>query len=512
MPIKFHSLLFILCVGLLAPQLSGAAEITPQQCEAGAVGPVAVTVSTGTVLRKSIPRQLFGFNIVWRDFESGYVTSNGIVKQEIIDWLKPFQGALYRYPGGSPGNWFEWRKTTGPVSARPKVLFDWNQFYVAYFGVDEFLTFLEQVDGRGIYTHNIVGPYQKPLTGEEIAKESLDLMRYVSTFPATKCVGGVGCRLAYWELGNEMDWPPFNWSGPTYAARANEVIAAAKTEFPSAQFVVHGKTTPWNKPTTTEQANFNADVAKLTDSAVKTVAIHPYYDGYSVPEMDVYLKKLLSAWSAVGKTPDLLITENARWPSVPPSGVWQDNWTLSMGVGGAISSVDFLLNALDNPPVSGMVWHALGSSGPWQLFHWDKASNTIFPSPVYWGFRTIREAYLDDLVGVSPVTTVSGKYWGGYDLRLSAMKSSLGSKVSLLGVNRGPAPVTIKVNWATPSLPTDTFTVRGTTGESERVDNTVASPNLVTMAQKTYGPNATGNGEAWCVPPYTVFSIVRTPQ
>ena len=60
-----------------------------------------VAQPSNAIMRTLNPR-FFGFNLEWVDFQQDmWDATNLQVKPAVVDWLKPFAGAVYRYPGGT---------------------------------------------------------------------------------------------------------------------------------------------------------------------------------------------------------------------------------------------------------------------------------------------------------------------------------------------------------------------------------------------------------------------------
>ena len=98
-------------------------------------------INVNSIIRDNAPKELFGFNLPWRDFQIGYFR-NGEVKDELIELLSPFYGASYRYPGGSPTSSFEWRNSIGPVAQRKLQHADYDRYSIPEFGLNEFANFV----------------------------------------------------------------------------------------------------------------------------------------------------------------------------------------------------------------------------------------------------------------------------------------------------------------------------------------------------------------------------------
>jgi alpha-L-arabinofuranosidase len=479
-----------------------------QDCQQADVQEVSVEVNSAAIVRKNAPKELFGFNLPWREFQMGYFR-NGKVRDELIELLAPFKGASYRYPGGSPGNWFEWRKAVGPAEQREALHGDFERYAVAQFGLPEFADFVSRVDGRALLTLNLVGPYKKaPLSPSELATDTLELLSHLRDKTAFSCAGGDHCRLMAVELGNELDWTPYSWPAQTYITRADAVVTAVSAAIPEVRWIANGRTAPWGAKAP-DYKTFNADLAAGLARKVEAIAIHPYYDGISVPAAAQYVDDFGSAWANARSKSSVFVTEHARWPAQPATGEWKINWYQGTGLGGAISSADFLLAIAGKPQVAAANWHALGVAGPWQLVRWDKAKDQLYPSPVYWGLRTLREGYLDHLVQTRYRQPQGSTYQGGYGVRLVGMAAADGSSASLLGVNRNARAYKLRITWAGTPRKSGSGTLRSVSGASEALDNTDQEPQKLVMASSSQSVSAGRATSVWCVPAHAVFSIVE---
>ena len=190
---------------------------------------------------------------------------------------------------------------------------------------------------------------------------------------------------------------------------------------------------------------------------------------------------------------------------MPPSGNWKENWYQTTGQGGGVSTADFILATLPETKTNGSVLHALGVWGPWQLIKLDKSNNELYPSPVYWGLRTLREGFLSDVLETTPNILKSNSYSGGYNARVIAMKEE--NKISLLGINRSTEPTIIHVQWLGSPPQSNESTMRFTTGK-ETDDNDDNNKKKVIM-QTHVLQNAPNKSNSYlCVPANSVFSVV----
>lgn len=477
-------------------------------CSAADVKQIAIDVNTSAIKRASAPKELFGFNVPWRDFQLGYVR-NGVVRSDLYPFLAPFKGAVYRYPGGTPSNAFEWTKSVGPTAKRVPMLADFENVSKAEFGIDEFATFVNTVGGRALLTLNISGTTANPRTVDVAKNDAIGLLNYIRTTSPFKCVAGATCGLMAVELGNELDLSASNWPAANLVTRSNAVVDAvnATPGLSGITWVANGRTAPWGGK---DFVAFNETLAAGLTKTVQGIAIHPYYDGIDIPFAMAYVNSFGATWTSKRSDGKIFVTEHARWPTVPTTGAWQTNWYQATGIGGAISAADFLMALVGQPQVAEANWHALGLSGPWQLIRVNKTTDALYPSPVYWALLTAREAYLDNLVTTkySP-PAVKATYSGGYDVKFMGMSAADGSSASVIGINRNPVPYKINITWSAGSRKAGSGILRTVSSPLATADNTDAAPTQVTMVKSSQTLAGGRVTSSWCVPAQAVFSIVE---
>lgn len=496
------------------PALAAPGWKLPQSVQIQRSQQVLVEVDLDRVERSSVPPALFGFNIPWMNFQLGYWRDNQ-VRPEIISWLRPFRGAVYRYPGGTVSNWFEWEKSVGPVTSRAE---QYTHFGAtkAEFGFDEFLDFVKQVNGVPLVTVNLKGTRRVAWDDLAATESGTKWVQYSvrreggAGAGLTFCQEGKGCPVRWWELGNELDWGKDAWTPERYADRARAVGLGMKRADPAIQLIAHTKTAPWDKKQTLGAAaeKFDSAVGSMLADAVYGYAFHPYYDGMSIPSVNRYMEKAVSTLAAPGGPP-LFITEHARWPSRPMVGKWQPNWAQTGNLGGAISTADHLLSQMLIPNVQAAVWHSLGARGPWQLFYLDPRNDTLYPNAVYWGLRVLREGFLDDVVSARVSSPNASKYRGGYDVRAVFMRQKSGGRFSLLTVNRSQeehkASLVIP-KWAGRSVNAHQYYITGTNEEEANVKE---RPDRIVMQDRPVTVRFDSNGRATVgLPANSVSSLV----
>ncbi len=477
------------------------------------------------MVRDNVPRALFGFNLPWADFQKGF-TEDGKVRADVLAWLKPFAGALYRYPGGTPSNWFEWQKSVG--KDRPKQVFDYDQAYQATFGIDEMLAFMNEVNGRAIFTFNLQGPHKQNLDDDWVVQNSMSWMQHVKDSKLAHCqnMASADCRVAYWEMGNELDMSG-RWQSKSYGARVQAVLNAAQDKFPEARMLVGSQTSPWGRNPNQEK-DFDQQVVRqmvgsdarqklkaraLADQPAEInpniygVAFHVYYDGQDVPTSMSWAGRLHNQWlqqgheagtrsnDAANPGNHIVVTEHALWPGTPANGNWDQALALASGGQGAVSTADWILAAAGTPFIEGMNWHAIEVGAAWRLFRYVPPANgkaaQVFPMPVYWAQRTLRDAWLDDLVKVTPIRTGRVANYA-YGLRLAAMRSNDRSQTSLLGVNRSTQPVLLQIKWPGAA---GKLNMLSTEAGQRLAENTPEAPNAITQKQSQL--TLTANQPPW---------------
>ncbi len=159
--------LFVLTVSLLAAE--GAEAVDCQYLLRPVSGSTyEVTADTFTTIRKLQP-EFFGFNIEWVEFQlSLWDSATQRVKPDAVEFLKALPGAVYRYPGGTVSNYFEWRNAIGDVRLRKaQSAVPWTgPPLVVQFGLVEYLKFVQSVGGRPWYVLNLYG--SQAVNGNEL--------------------------------------------------------------------------------------------------------------------------------------------------------------------------------------------------------------------------------------------------------------------------------------------------------------------------------------------------------
>lgn len=510
----------IVASGLLCmePIPSAAAWTLPQSARIEHSQQPLVEADPDEVLG-SIPATLFGFNIPWMNFQLGYWRNNE-VRPEIIQWLKPFRGAVYRYPGGEVSNWFEWEKAVGPSASRAD---QYTKFgpRKAEFGFDEFLDFVKAVNGVPLVTVNVKGTKATHWDDTQAVRVNTKWVQHSIQREGSTAVGGRlefcqdghECPVQWWELGNELDWGKDAWSSERYVKRARAVGLAMKEVDPAIRLIAHTASSPWNKKRFVDggAGEFDREVGQGLGDVVSGYAYHAYYDGISIPAANRHMENIINNVGALagGQSPAIFITEHARWPNKPAVGDWKDVWGNTGNVGGAISAADYLLSQMVIPNVRAAMLHSLGARGPWQLFYLDSRNDRVYPNVVYWGLRVLRQGLLDESLRVRVSSPNTSGYRGGYDVRAVFMREKAGQRYSLMTVNRSNSEKRTRLvipKWAGRSFNARQYYITDT---DINAANAVGQKDRVVMRDRAVAIQFDAAGQATVkLPPFSVSSVV----
>jgi alpha-L-arabinofuranosidase len=393
------------------------------------------------IVDQNIVRRLeptfFGFNIEWMGFQwSLWDKDLKQTKSEIIDFLRFFPGAIYRFPGGSISNSMDWRDTVGPLAQRPiKPFVSYTKPFKSEFGLNEYLNFVNTVNGKPWYVVNLYGNEhgQKPLLF--LQEEAIALANYVNQ------ANGSLTKIYRWELGNELDRSEYSWLPEKILMHSTKIAQSIKQVTTTAQFVSFLEEYNALEKKGVKSPEFNKSMAIGIQSISKDFAMHLYYDGkpggQPIPNR---LKAICNAISSVNvnqQPPSIWITEHARVPPnawVDPN--WEKNWKKTADLEAAIGVADLMISLTMMPEVKGAFIHSLhGTNGPWPLFH--KANKQSFaPSVVFWALKMLRSSMLDTVIYSKTASVNQSDYDGGYDIRATVMTNSRRNAYAIWLINR----------------------------------------------------------------------------
>lgn len=410
------------------------------------------------VVRSDHASQLFGFNINFKQFQKQLWTDDQMPKDGIVEALKPFEGAIYRYPGGLVANSFHWKASVGPIFSRSaQATFFQKSPAKVRFGLDEYLQFVDDVSGKPWYVLNIVGTdLLSPLkvsAKDEMANSNLNLAKYLvenldeKYFPL------------HLQLGNEVDRSKYEWVPEHYAERAKAVIDILDTNKLSDEFefVNFMRDFNWTYRRDTKLGkSFPRDyLERVVDTlgVYNDYSLHHYYDGNrkdgksrSIPFWLRHLSRSIRDHLEItGQPASIWITEHGRQPNSKKAGK-DGSEVFTSNVAAALSTSDYLISLTQFAEVKGAVWHGL-NAGPWQLFDYSVKHKDLRPRPIYWALRVLRMVSLQESLRTFTISPNNSNYAGGYDIRGAAFRSNNSKQLGLRVVNRASVAQKIKLKY-----------------------------------------------------------------
>lgn len=416
-----------------------------------------IVVDTTKVIRAKLPDTLFGFNIRWSNFETDlWNAARNQVYPSVISSLKPFAGAMYRYPGGTVANSYDWEAARQPMEMRrPLNAQRPRSQALPLFGIDEYLAFVGEVNGAPFYTLNLLGREAgKDITefpSAQLAASNRRLAEYLK-----QRFQPLGIPRLY-QLGNELDRGNTEWSHQKYVSRALDTMNAMREIDPEARFVAFVREFNWKYRLPGHSGMSRSDefirdvmlgMPKLND-----LSLNSYYDGtlreggkfFAIDELLSNYQRVLSIAQDLrpGQPVSLWVTEHSRRIGGEDENVQGRNKTLASGLGGALSSADFLIGLAQMPQVAGASWHALNGVDR-RLF---EPGADPLPTAVYWALRVLRVAPSGAVVATSTASPNLSRYQGGYDIRAAALTSGSDGPLTVWAINRASrtAPATLQV-------------------------------------------------------------------
>ena len=339
----------------------------------------------------------FGVNIEWAEFEIG-LAKTGLPAREVVDLMRPYRGGWLRYPGGEKANVFDWKASVGALDSRPNQYAWLSPDKKVLFGVDEVFSFAQEL-GMGVnYVLNLYGRRNVEVNVEQLIREAVDLVSHVKAKHPTVKVR--------WELGNELDWKPYNWKPAKILDRKAKFAKAMLDKWPEIELIGFSKTagflTAEADPDGTKK--FNESMLTLKSEGVHAIAAHLYFEGRPLRQVSYYLSDLASL---AGSSVVIDINEFARWPNTTPNVNWRLNWFRSGNLEAAIIDAQFLNVAIKTPQVRSIFYHQLGGGGPWQLIYGNIKTSQVYPSVPYHMFTLYRQYMESEIFEGSAVSSAS---------------------------------------------------------------------------------------------------------
>jgi alpha-N-arabinofuranosidase len=400
-------------------------------------GPANLLIADAAKVVRKLDATFFGFNVEWVEFQLGLWDSSAQrVRPEVVRLMKAFPGAVYRYPGGTKANSFNWRDAIGPVSERPRLPFvAWSPPLRAEFGPAEFLDFVQAVDGQAWYVANISGGLEGGWSSDRLALSAKGFVEHLQR-------GSTPSRpsILRWELGNELDRGSHKLKPDEFSRLATNVAEAIRAADGNARFVHLQQEYPAMASAGYSAARYNREVRLAMRQLNPDFALHLYYDGVPEnPSVTFFLGRIcevVDAAQAEGRLGRIWITEHARVPNGFWAGTPKALWPETANLAAATSLSDMVIATAQIPQVLGTFVHSLvGSGSPWPMIH-RHPNGRIEPSATLLALQILRSTLLPDLIATRQFSNSLGSEGAGYGVRSVVLADGARKKFTLWSINR----------------------------------------------------------------------------
>lgn len=452
-----------------------------------------IMVEGSCIVNNELPKSLFGFNMKWDVFQNDFVKTNNF--DALLKLLEPFQGSLFRYPGGLVSNHFIQYGVGTSHTVFPnkeKILFDH----------DKFIGLIQTLDAKGVYVLNLLGGgsinNQKLLSEEWLKKYTKSIAKKYSVVSND--------NISY-QLGNELDRSKYEWKPDVYYKRSM-IAVNILNQFGFNHIVGFGRHFNWNYKHRMGQStweSFTQNMMKKVNN-VTDISLHFYYDSYfsdafkddSADRFSIHktLMKIDKVAQFINndnfKKTNILITEHSRQFPKPIRNLKNSNKKqmkkemveFSSSMTSALSSADFIIGLSQMPVVKGACWQSLNANGR-RLIFVTKAGK-LLPGKVYWMMKLLRESYQPVVLSTKTQSIKNKNSDSDYSIRSVVLKNKNTPDYSIWLINRSKK--TQKVNFNIKTLAGMTLPVHLTSltddGRSftEKPNETIINEKVVISA------------------------------
>lgn len=255
----------------------------------------------------SIDNHIYGTNLEWYNDAGGLININGNLNDTLIELAKNQQTTLYRFPGGTLSDFYNWTDGIGPLIQRKSIKHPTDIGYsVSRFGTPEFAKFLSYVGGDGLVTVN---------AGTGTAEQAAAWVSYTNSpnHPLRIADGfDQPMNIKLWEIGNELYLPgnptdikKITVTPSVYADRFLSFSHNMRKVDSSIKLLAIGNDRshvgPWS-----EYTSWTETVLQKAASDIDYVAIHnayfPMLFKERKPSIDLVYTALMAAPEAVDKS------------------------------------------------------------------------------------------------------------------------------------------------------------------------------------------------------------------
>lgn len=461
---------------------------------------------------RAINPRFFGFNLEWLEFQLKlWDPERGAVREEAIELLKAFSGAVYRFPGGHNANHLEWHDAVGKVeehALRKQVT--WLPPVRVNFGIDEYFDFLRIVRGKAWYVVNLYGSLERAEPSTKMASAAEALARYIAK------TGKDYPKVLRWELGNELDRDRYQWPPDKFVAVASAVSSAIRRVDPAAQFAHLQQEYAAQKDRGISQARYNQIVSQGLAHLDADYTMHFYYDGRPHgPPVRYFLDQICSILmqdQMRDHAPRLWVTEHARIPEGAFEGDWKKKWPGTADLQAAISVADMVVGLAQIPQVEGAFVHALhATGGPWPMMHLLEGEGLV-PSAPFLALRILRTAMLPYVLGVRQSSRRSDTTLADYATRAAILSDGEGERLAIWAVNRSADKMPLKFRHPGDYGRLKMVGSETLTGNDLCADNNSSRENLAVVRNAVAVRQSRENEVEVILPPYSVSAIRFSAQ
>jgi alpha-L-arabinofuranosidase len=352
-----------------------------------------ISIDKFSFVRKVKPT-FWGFNMDLIIFQNDFWNSEARrVRPELYEWLHAFPQAVYRYPGGTISNYFQWKESVGAHKERlPQKLVSYGDAHSVDFGFDEYMEFVREAAGTPWVSVNLHGDYFKEQEMKELSNSSAQWAKYArENYPELP--------VYRWELGNENY---YTWSPQKYVSRASDTVSEMTKSNSGGHYVSileDYRSTPYFPGISLNE--YNSYVAQGLGNDVTEYSLHQYFESINAVQQRLsYICQTIDTLSRINPNSKIgiWITETGRWPPGEKEKNWSDGWWRTGSLEAAIAVADYFIGTVQIPEVNGLVVHTLaGNSGPWSMFHIDK-DGQMHPSVVFLTLKLLRESYRENVL------------------------------------------------------------------------------------------------------------------
>lgn len=296
----------------------------------GRILEVRCQVDAGSTAHR-IDQNVYGTNLEWFNNGGAIVNENGAFNESLIG-LAAEQGiSIYRYPGGTLSDYFNWKDSIGSLKDRKIVDHptDTGKSLLS-FGTPEFAQFLAKTKGSGLITVN---------AGTGTAEQAAEWVSYAnSQNNELRLKDGLSApiNIRYWEIGNELYLPgnPGDESKITvnpdvYASRFMEFSRAMRSVDPSIKILALGADRshvgPWS-----EYQDWTKTVLRTAADEIDFIAVHnayfPALFKERQPDVSLVYPALMAAPEAVDKSLHNLESLIAQYEKKRPINIAITEW------------------------------------------------------------------------------------------------------------------------------------------------------------------------------------------